>query len=128
MTLIGKKYLLVICLLILSSCVKKSQISDQDRLKIKIQVAHLSDVPMPLGSQPVLKYISDNSFGYLISDQTDLLQYYLVELYQYGWDLIGQFDGQFEQNLIFEKPHKLLSIIIRKQDDQWLVLIFSKEK
>jgi len=128
MNLVLKKQLLLIGLLVVVSCTKKAQVSDQDRLQVKIQMARLSDVPLPFGSEPVLKYISDNSFGYLVSNQIDLLQYYLVELDQYGWNLIGQFDGQLEQNLIFEKPYKLLSIIIRKQEDKFLVLLFTKDK
>jgi hypothetical protein len=129
MNLAFKKQLLLICLLVLVSCAKKLQLSDQERLNIKIQIARLSDVPMPFGCEPVLDYINEHSFGYLIkdSDRLDLLQYYLVELDQYGWNLIGQFEG-LEQNLIFEKPHKLLSIIIRKQEHKYFVLLLSKNK
>lgn len=127
MILVYKKQFLLISLLMLVSCAKKMQFNDQERLNVKIQTARLSDVPMPFGYEPVLDYISEHSFGYLIKSDLDLLQYYLVELDQYGWNLIGQFDG-LEQNLIFEKPHKLLSIIIRKQADKHLVLLLSKNK
>ena len=127
MILVYKKQFLLISLLMLVSCAKKMQFNDQERLNVKIQTARLSDVPMPFGYEPVLDYISEHSFGYLIKSDLDLLQYYLVELDQYGWNLIGQFEG-LEQNLIFEKPHKLLSIIIRKQADKHLVLLLSKNK
>ncbi len=127
MILVYKKQFLLIGLLMLVSCAKKMQFNDQERLNVKIQTARLSDVPMPFGYKPVLDYISEHSFGYLIKSDLDLLQYYLVELDQYGWNLIGQFEG-LEQNLIFEKPHKLLSIIIRKQADKHLVLLLSKNK
>ena len=122
-----KQFFLWTGLLILSSCTKKSLVSDQLKLNVKIQAARLADVPMPFGAQPFLAYISDTSFGYHIKDQIDLVQYYLLELEQNGWRLIGQFDGP-EQNLVFEKPHKLLSIIIRQQKDQFLVLILTKNK
>ncbi len=127
MNLVFKKQFLLISLLLLLSCKKKLQFNDQERLNVRIQTARLSDVPMPFGYEPVLDYINDHSFGYLVKNDLDLLQYYLIELDQYGWNLIGQFDG-LEQNLIFEKPHKLLSIIIRKQDDKSLVLLLSKDK
>lgn len=111
----------------LVSCAKKLQLNDQERLNIKIQMARLADVPMPFGFEPVSKHVDDCSFAYLIKDDVDLVTYYLTELDQYGWNLTCQFDG-LEQNLIFEKPHKLLSIIIRKQEHKYLVLLLSKNK
>lgn len=122
-----KKYLLII-LIILTSCTKRIQLSDQERLKIKIQTARLSDVPIPFGAKPMLEYIDDFSFAYLIDDnQIDLLEYYALEMDQNGWQLIGKFRG-LEHNLVFEKPYKLMSIIIRKQDKAQFVLILTSDK
>ncbi len=121
------KQLLLVLMLILASCVKRERLTSQDRLKIKVEQARLFDVPIPFGAEPVLDYVGGQSFGYRISEVVDLSQYYLTKMAQHGWDQVGYFDG-IEQNLIFEKPHKLVSIIIRKQQKNSLVLILTSSK
>ncbi len=128
MNLVHLKQCLLISLIILTACTKRMQLTDQERLRVKIQTARLSDVPIPFGAKPVLAYINDTSFAYLINDsQIDLLQYYTLEMDQSGWNLIGKFSG-LEHNLVFEKPYKLVSIMIRKQDKAQFVLILTSDK
>ena len=124
----GRHFVCCALIMVLVACGKREKLTDSDCLKIKIQTARLSDFPVPLGAKPVLDLISDNSFGYLVSDvELDLLKYYTVEMDQYGWSLVGAFDS-VERVLIFEKPHKLASIIIRKQGKHCLVLILTADK
>jgi hypothetical protein len=123
-----QQFLLCFAILILSSCAKRERFTDQDRLKIKIQLARLADVPMPLGVKPVLDYVGDESFAYTLEDSSlDLASYYCSEMDQYGWNLVGAFQG-LEQVLVFEKPHKLVSIVIRKSKDQNFVVIMAINK
>lgn len=123
-----KQFLLCCAIMLVgSSCVKRARFDDRDRLKIKIQLARLADVPIPLGNKPVLEYIDDNSFAYLQDESLDLTAYYRAEMDQYGWNLFGAFEG-LEQVLVFEKPHKLVSIVIRKQQDQNFVMILTLDK
>jgi hypothetical protein len=127
------KIAFLVLLFSLTACSQRKKISDQDTFKIKVQLARLSDVPVPVGIEPVLDWISENSFGYLVQDNLiDLLQYYQLKMDQYGWQLVGLFDGNnLEKQLIFQKPHKLVSISIRKQastDNSLRVLILSLDK
>lgn len=123
-----RQFLLCFTVLISCSCAKRDRFTDQDRLKIKIQMARLADVPIPLGSKPLLDYVGDDSFGYTLGDSSlDLSAYYRFEMDQYGWNLVGAFEG-VEKVLVFEKPHKLVSITIRKQKNQPFVMILAINK
>ena len=123
-----RQFFLCFVSLLLGSCAKRERFTDQDRLKIKIQVARLADVPMPLGIKPVLDYINDDSFGYTLDDVSfDLASYYCSEMDQYGWSLVGVFGG-VEQVLVFEKPHKMVSVIIRKHKSHIFVLILAIDR
>lgn len=124
-----KQFLCCFLILAFSSCAKRDHFTDQDRLKIKVQVARLADVPMPLGIQPELAYVGDNSFAYTLQDVSslDLASYYRSEMDQYGWNLLGDFDS-VEQILIFEKPHKLVSVTIRKQEKRYFVVILAIDR
>lgn len=121
------KQLLFFLILIFAACIKRERLTSQDRLKIKIEQARLFDVPMPFGAEPVLDYLGDQSFGYRISEGGDLAQYYLTQMALHGWGQVCFFDG-IEQNLVFEKPHKLVSVIIRKHQNYSLVLILTSSK
>lgn len=123
-----RQFLIWFVLLVCFGCIKRERFTDRERLEIKIQLARLADVPMPLGIIPILEYVNDNSFGYLHSDEASgLALYYQTQMDRYGWNLIGVFQG-LEYVLVFEKPHKLVSIVIRKQKDQSSVVILTIDK
>lgn len=117
-----------LCLMLMGSCAKRDRLTDQERLSIRISRARLLDVTVPLNIQPVVKYVGDDSFGFL-SDQSidDLLTYYLGGMEALGWQLLGKFDS-VEKQLVFLKPHKMVIVTIREHDSSSLVLILTTDK
>ena len=86
----------------------------------------MSDVPAPLNLYSISS--SNNSLNYSINcEKAELIKFYQENLEIYGWKEIVIFD---EQNtiLIYEKPHKFLSILIMASKDVLKVSVYTKEK
>jgi hypothetical protein len=89
---------------------------------VQQQEARLSDVSIPLGSQPRLDDIpihdtAEHSF--LLYDVADtperIAQFYKLDMERLGWQL--QYDRMLDpQLLIFEKPHQICTILLKNHE------------
>ena|SRR3989304_800271 len=98
--------------------------------EIRRQEAKLSDIPIPISSQPLSEYCTQSAtpdevmLGYHCSLQIDeLTQFFTQEMERFGWRYGAQFKGH-EQLLNFEKPNRVCSISLRPKNQKTDVVIF----
>ncbi len=120
---------LFLIILFATSCKKGLQIKDNSLFEAQTfftQEAKFYDIPIPLGSAPVSKYITENSYSYSINSNINYLtSFYEIEMENHGWKKIEQFNS-FEILLIYSKPNKKsVSISIRPDsNDKQIIIIF----
>jgi len=102
---------------------------------IRQQEAKLSDVPIPISSQPIPEYcVQDISMphqvmlGYVCAlSPDDLVKFFNQEMERCGWRYISQFTG-LERLMHYEKPDRVCSISLRPNLENTQVLIFTGKK
>lgn len=94
------------------------------------QRVKLVDAPVPMGAHLESALVSDTSVGYHWNvSAAEAVEYYQVEMAQFGWRLVSQFTGP-EELLLFEKPYRSMAISVRPQRKSTMVsvLILMKYK
>lgn len=102
---------------------------------IRQQEAKLSDIPIPISSQPIPEYCVQNMsvphqvmLGYECTLGADeLVKFFNQEMERYGWRYISQFSGQ-ERLMHYEKPNRVCAISLRPIQENTHVLIFTGKK
>ena len=108
-----------------SGCFKKSR---SFKVDIKAVEAKLSDIPIPLGSLPVERLFTSETFVYYIKTPIlELKSFYDQEMERHGWDLLAQVVRE-EALLVFDKPHRLAVISLRPQHNKTLIYITVTKK
>lgn len=78
--------------------------------------ARFHDLPLPIQTISHILHEDPCSISLVFTHtmaHNDLLVWYLCTTEQLGWRLLSSAQGPQESLLIFEKPHKLLSVSIR---------------
>ncbi|MFC1842099.1 hypothetical protein ACFLYU_00365 [Candidatus Dependentiae bacterium] len=97
---------------------------------VRQKEAKLSDIPIPLNSEPLREYFytllaqennrivqaaqtAQTVLGYTNAmNMSNIIMFYTQEMERLGWQSVASFDG-FEKLLIFKKPFRFCSISIR---------------
>lgn len=99
---------------------------------IRQKEAKLSDIPIPISSQPILEYClyetqkpDEIMLGYSCGLSADeLMKFFNQEMERSGWRYGAQFNG-YEQLLQYEKPNRVCSISLRPKQNKTEVMIFA---
>jgi hypothetical protein len=100
-----------------NSCIKKDQYIAKKLQKkdvaaldfVHLQEAKMSDIPIPLSSQPITEYFDPAGTSVMLGYQdkhlsmTDVQEFYLCEMERLGWQIEEQFIG-YETYLRFSRP------------------------
>lgn len=100
------------------------------RLKVLALEAKFSDIPIPLGSEPIYDLfkespVNDKSIllGYANKAvQSDLCGFFRTEFLRLGWNFMGSLQG-VESILTFEKPDRICSVSLRPAEDATVLII-----
>ena len=98
---------------------KKIQKKDPVTLDfIRLQEAKMSDIPVPLSSQPITDYFDPAGASIMLGykdkllSMADVRDFYIREMERLGWQIEEQFIG-YESQLRFTKPDRSCLISIR---------------
>lgn len=102
---------------------------------IRQQEAKLSDIPIPISSQPIPEYCVQNvmvphqvTLGYECTLGADeLVKFFNQEMERHGWRYVSQFSGH-EWLMHYEKPNRVCAISLRPIQENTHVLIFTGQK
>ena len=100
--------------------VQESPDNDDYRLRALSLEAKLSDIPIPLGSEPIRDFFAEAPVddmnivvGYTnMTDSSSLYNFFKTECIRLGWYLRGGFQ-RVESMLVFEKPDRICIISLR---------------
>jgi hypothetical protein len=116
--------------------IKPFDVAIDYRLNALSLEAKYSDIPVPLGSEPLYDFFKQapcdertTMFGYTNkSDLSELYTYCKTECIRLGWNFIGGMQD-VESVLTFEKPDRVCSISLRPLDDAnaLIVMVYPKD-
>ena len=121
---------------ILKSCQKSDDKSVDCRLKALSLEAKYSDIPVPLGSEPLYDFFKQTPanaacvvFGYTNkTGAAELYNYFKAEFIRLGWNFMGGMQD-IEAMLTFEKPDRVCSINLRPLADTqaFIMMVYPKD-
>ena len=99
--------------------IEKSTKKSEDAQLVKQKEAKLSDIPVPINSDPLLKHFKSQTnkneiiLGYKsYMDASSISKFYNQEMEFFGWESVLFFDG-IEKMMLFKKPSRFCSVSIR---------------
>jgi hypothetical protein len=115
---------------------KSADESIECRLKALSLEAKNSDIPIPLGSEPLCDFFKQSPadekcivFGYANKNSTSKLYcYFKTEFIRLGWNFMGGMQG-VESILTFEKPDRICSVNLRPLEDSnaFIIMVYPKD-
>lgn len=101
------------------SLIKKSKNKAEDAQLVRQKEAKLSDIPVPINSEPLLKYFKSKTkkneiiLGYKnYMDASSVAKFYNQEMELFGWENVLFFDN-IEKIMLFKKPSRFCLVSIR---------------
>lgn len=101
---------------------------------VVLQEAQAHDIPVPLGSKAQTHhFINDKNGGFFMGylshlSSHDLIKFYSLEMERYGWQRIGLSQGNDENLMVFDKPHRYSVISLRASGRSSLIIITTGNK
>jgi hypothetical protein len=106
------------------------------RLKALSLEAKYSDIPIPLGSEPLYDFFKqlpfdERSIMFGYTNKTgisELYNYFKAEFMRLGWSFMGGIQD-IESMLTFEKPDRVCSVSLRPSDDSdvFIIMVYPKD-
>lgn len=127
-------FLAALSLLIIMPGCKKGVLYRQPASSIKLQEAHIVDIPVPLQSKVLSHHFSQNeNGGFFMGYSThlkfdELFNFYATEMERFGWQGVGVARGSQEIIMVFEKPARFAVISFRTSGSSSLIIISSGKK